>query len=400
MSAILNIIGILLLLGAMYLLSYHRESVQWKQIGKAIALQFVIALLIIKVPAGQAVISVISDGVAKVLTYGSEGIQFVFGSLGMPDAPTGYIFAFQTLGNIVFISALVGVLFYTGILGFVISKVGWLLGKIFGTSEVESFVAIANMFLGQTDSPILVSKYLPFMSNSEVMLVLISGMGSMSVSILAGYAALGIPMEALLIASTLVPIGSVIISKILLPQVDKMSDIQEVKLDRKGDNTNVIDAMSAGAMDGMHMAMAIGAALIAIFSIVALVNGILGIVGLSLEGILSYLFAPIGYLMGLDSQNALVAGELLGSKLILNEFVAFGKLGSMLQSMDYRTGMMLSIALAGFANVGSIGMCVSGISILCPSKKPVLARLAPKGMIGGFAVSLLSSLIVGLLLLF
>lgn len=293
----------------MYLLSYHRDQIQWKQIIKAVIVQFIIALLIVKVPAGRAVISVISDGVAKVLTYGSEGIQFVFGSLGVPDAPTGYIFAFQTLGNIVFISALVGVLFYTGILGFVISKVGWLLGKVFGTSEVESFVAIANMFLGQTDSPILVSKYLPFMSDSEMMLVLIPGMGSMSVSILAGYAALGIPMEALLIASTLVPIGSVIISKILFPQVDRMSDIQKVKLDRKGDNTNVIDALSAGAMDGMHMAMAIGVSLIAIFSIVALVNGILGIFGLSLEGILSYLFAPIGYSMGLDTQNALVAGE-------------------------------------------------------------------------------------------
>lgn len=399
MKVLLNIVGIILILALMYLFSYNRKAVDKKQVLKAFIIQFIIAALIIKVPAGRAVISKVSDGVASVLGYGSEGIQFVFGSLGLPTAPTGFIFAFQTLGNIVFISGLVGVLYYLGVLGFIVSKLGWLLGKVFKTSEVESFVAVANMFLGQTDSPILVSKYLGLMTDSEIMLVLVSGMGSMSVSIIAGYVALGIPMEALLIASTLVPVGSVIISKIICPQTEQVNEIGEVKMDRKGKNENVIDALSSGAMDGMQMAFAIGAALIAFISIVALINGILGNFGLSLEGILSYIFAPIGYFMGLDGGNVLKAGELLGTKLVLNEFVAYGKLAPILAGMDPRTSLMLCISLAGFANVGSIGMCVSGIAILCPEKKSTLARLGIRGMVGGFCVSLLSSLIVGLLML-
>ncbi len=399
MKVLLNIVGIVLILALMFLFSYNRKAVDKKQVLKAFVIQFIIAALIIKVPAGRAVISKVSDVVASVLGYGSEGIQFVFGSLGLPTAPTGFIFAFQTLGNIVFISGLVGVLYYLGILGFIVSKLGWLLGKIFKTSEVESFVAVANMFLGQTDSPILVSKYLGLMTDSEIMLVLVSGMGSMSVSIIAGYVALGIPMEALLIASTLVPVGSVIISKIICPQTEQVNEIGEVKMDRKGKNENVIDALSSGAMDGMQMAFAIGAALIAFISIVALINGILGNFGVSLEGILSYIFAPIGYLMGLDGGNILKAGELLGTKLVLNEFVAYGKLAPILAGMDPRTSLMLCISLAGFANVGSIGMCVSGIAILCPEKRSTLARLGLRGMVGGFCVSLLSSLIVGLLML-
>lgn len=297
-------------------------------------------------------IAKVSDGVMQVLSYGSEGIQFVFGSLGVPSGPAGFIFAFQTLANIVFISALVGVLHYIGLLGFVVSKIGWVIGRLFKTSEVESFVAVANMFLGQTDSPILVSKYLDFMTDSEVMLVLVSGMGSMSVSIIAGYTALGIPMESLLIASTLVPVGSIILSKILLPQSEDLKEVGKVEIDRKGDNENVLDALAAGAIDGMNMA--IGASLIAIISIVALVNGILGIFGLSLELILSYVFAPIGYLMGLESAEAIQAGELLGSKLILNEFVAFGKLGTLIPDMNPRIALMMAVALAGFANVSSI----------------------------------------------
>lgn len=399
MKVLLNILGIVLVIAVMFLVSHNRKAVDKKQVLKAFIAQFIIAALIIKVPAGRVVIAKVSDGVAKVLSYGSEGIQFVFGSLGLPSAPTGFIFAFQTLGNIVFISGLVAVLYYLGILGFVVSKLGWVLGKIFKTSEVESFVAVANMFLGQTDSPILVSKYLNYMTDSEIMLVLVSGMGSMSVSIIAGYAALGIPMEALLIASTLVPVGSVVISKIICPQTEKVNEIGEVSMDRKGSNENVIDALSAGAMDGMQMAFAIGAALIAFISMIALINGILGNFGLSLEGILSYIFAPIGYLMGLDGPNILKAGELLGSKLVLNEFVAYGKLAPILSTLDQRTALMLCISLAGFANVGSIGMCVSGIAILCSEKKSTLARLGVRGMIGGFSVSLLSSLIVGLLML-
>ena len=400
MKLVLNLLGIVVVIAFMFAISMNRKAVNVKRIFTTLLAQFIIAGLLVKLPQGRKAIAAVSKGVEKVLSYGSEGIQFVFGSLGDPAAQTGYIFAFQTLTNIIFISSLVAVLFYTGILGFIVSKIGWVIGKLFKTSEVESFVAVANMFLGQTDSPILVAKYLNFMTESEVMLVLVSGMGSMSVSIIAGYVALGIPMEYLLIASTMVPVGSILLSKIICPQTEKIQELGEVKMDRKGDNENVLDALASGALDGMNMAMAIGASLIAIISIVALINGILGVFNMSLETILSYVFAPMGYLMGLEGKEALTAGELLGSKLILNEFVAFGKLGPMLASMTERTGMMLAIALAGFANVSSIGICISGISVLCPEKRPVLAKLALRAMLAGFCVSVLSALVVGIWLLF
>ena len=400
MKLVLNLLGIVVVIAFMFAISMNRKAVNVKRIFTTLLAQFIIAGLLVKLPQGRKAIAAVSKGVEKVLSYGSEGIQFVFGSLGDPAAPTGYIFAFQTLTNIIFISSLVAVLFYTGILGFVVSKIGWVIGKLFKTSEVESFVAVANMFLGQTDWPILVAKYLNFMTESEVMLVLVSGMGSMSVSIIAGYVALGIPMEYLLIASTMVPVGSILLSKIICPQTEKIQELGEVKMDRKGDNENVLDALASGALDGMNMAMAIGASLIAIISIVALINGILGVFNMSLETILSYVFAPMGYLMGLEGKEVLTAGELLGSKLILNEFVAFGKLGPMLASMTERTGMMLAIALAGFANVSSIGICISGISVLCPEKRPVLAKLALRAMLAGFCVSVLSALVVGIWLLF
>ena len=316
---------------------------------KAVIAQFLIAVILVKVPAGRYVVSRVSDAVTSVINCGQDGLSFVFGSLADSSAATGSVFAIQVLGNIVFLSALVSLLYYIGILGFVVKWIGKAVGKLMGTSEVESFVAVANMFLGQTDSPILVSKYLGQMTDSEVMVVLVSGMGSMSVSILGGYTALGIPMEYLLIASTLVPVGSIMVAMVAL---------------------------------------------------VAAVNKLLGVCGISLQQVFSYVFAPFGFFLGLDPSEILLEGNLLGSKLVLNEFVAFQQLGSMISSMDYRTGMICAISLCGFANFSSLGICVSGIAVLCPEKKSTLARLVFKAMLGGVAVSLISAMVVGLVTLF
>ena len=316
---------------------------------KAVIAQFLIAVILVKVPAGRYVVSRVSDAVTSVINCGQDGLSFVFGSLADSTAATGSVFAIQVLGNIVFLSALVSFLYYIGILGFVVKWIGKAVGKLMGTSEVESFVAVANMFLGQTDSPILVSKYLGQMTDSEVMVVLVSGMGSMSVSILGGYTALGIPMEYLLIASTLVPVGSIMVAMVAL---------------------------------------------------VAAVNKLLGVCGISLQQVFSYVFAPFGFFLGLDPSEILLEGNLLGSKLVLNEFVAFQQLGGMISSMDYRTGMICAISLCGFANFSSLGICVSGIAVLCPEKKSTLARLVFKAMLGGVAVSLIGAMVVGLVTLF
>ena len=400
MKAILNLLGIVVVLGILWLISWKRKDVSFKMLLKGMIAQFIIALILVKVPAGRMVVSKISDAVTGVINCGSNGLSFVFGSLADSSAPTGMIFAIQVLGNIVFLSALVSLLYYIGVLNFVVKWIGKAVGWIMGSSEVESFVAVANMFLGQTDSPILISKYLNKMTDSEIMVVLVSGMGSMSVSILGGYTALGIPMEYLLIASALVPIGSIMVSKIIFPQTEEVHEVGDIKMDNKGNNANVIEAVSEGAVTGMQMALSMGASLIAMVALVALINKGLGVFGISLEQIFSYVFAPFGALMGLEPSEILMEGNLLGSKLVINEFVAFEQLGKIISSMDPRTAIMATISLCGFANFSSLGICVSGIGILCPEKKSTLARLVFRAMIGGVAVSLLSAMAVGFIMLF
>ena len=400
MKILINLLGIAVVMGIMYLLSSSKKDIPYKTVIKAFLIQVLIAFILVKFPLGRLVIEKVSAVVTQVLSYGAEGITFVFGSLADASSPTGSIFGIQTLGNIIFISALVGGLYYLGILGFIVKIIGTIVGKLLGTSKVESFVAVANMLLGQTESPILVSKYLGSMTESEIMVVLISGMGSMSATIIGGYVALGIPMEYILIASALVPFGSIAISKMLLPELEEAQNIEDVSIDNKGDNENLIGAIAEGAMNGLQSALAIGASLIAIIGLVALVNGILGVFGITLQQIFSYIFSPIGFLMGLDGGEILRAGQLLGEKLVLNEFVAFQSLGEVIKSLDYRTGLVMAISLCGFANISSMGICISGISALCPDKRKVLSKLAFKAMIGGFAVSVLSSMVVGLITLF
>ncbi|ALP91275.1 NupC/NupG family nucleoside CNT transporter [Clostridium butyricum] len=399
MKIFISIIGIIVVLGFMYLLSSNRKEIPYKTVIKALGIQFVIAFLLVKFPLGRLIVEKISDVVTGVLNCGREGLLFVFGSLADGGAPTGFVFGIQTLGNIIFVSALVGALYYLGVIGFIVKIIGKAVGKVLGTSQVESFVAVANMFLGQTESPILVSKYLGKMTKSEIVVVLVSGMGSMSATIIGGYTALGIPMENLLIASALVPMGSMAIAKILTPEVEKGENLDNLSIDNKGDNANILSAISEGAINGMNTALAIGASLIAILGLVAIVNMFLGYFGLSLEQIFSYVFAPLGFLMGLEGSEVLTAGQLLGSKLVLNEFVAFQSLGEIINSLSERTGLILSISLAGFANVSSIGVCISGIAALCPEKRNILAKLAFKSMLGGFAVSVLSGMIVGIITL-
>ena len=398
MTLVLNILGIIVVLGGLYIFSENKNKVDKKLIAKVLVAQFIIAFLLVKFPLGQQVVKVVSDFVTNVLNYGFEGVSFVFGSLA--DGSTGYIFAISVLANIVFIAALVAALYYLGVINFIVSIIGGAIQKVFGTSKVESFVAVANMFLGQTESPILVSKYLHAMTRSELLLVLVSGMGSMSATVLMGYVGMGIPMQYLLIAGALVPLSSIIVSKILIPETNKEATVKEVVMDRKGGHTNIMSAVSEGATNGMQMALGIGASLIAITGLVALINGALGIFGLSLQQILSYLFAPLAFLMGIDPQHVLTSGQLLGTKMVLNEFVAFGDLGKIIGSFDYRTGLVMAVSLAGFANIASIGICISGISIFAPERRSEIANIAFKGMIGGFIVSALSAMIVGLLLIF
>ena len=398
MALLLNILGIIVVIGGLYLFSENKDKVDKKLIAKALIAQFIFAFLLVKFPLGQNIVRVVSDFVTNILNYGFEGVSFVFGSLA--DGSTGYIFAISVLANIVFTAALVAALYYLGVINFVVSLIGGAIQKLFGTSKVESFVAVANMFLSQTESPVLVSKYLHAMTRSELLVLLVSGMGSMAASVLMGYVGMGIPMEYLLIAGALVPLSSIIVSKLLIPETNKEAILKDVEMDRKGGHTNIMSAISEGATNGMQLAFGIGPSLIAITGLVALVNGALGLIGLSLQQILSYIFSPLAFLMGIDSKSILTAGELLGTKMVLNEFVAFGDLGKIIKTLNYRTALVISVSLAGFANISSIGICISGISIFAPERRTEIANIAFKGMLGGFIVSTLSAMIVGVLLLF
>ncbi len=398
MKIVLNLVGIAVVLAICWLISWNRKSVQWKTVAKAFLAEFIIALIIVKIPLGQKIVTVLSNGLTAVINCGNEGLTFVFGDLF--DRSKMSVFIVQSLGNIIFVSALVSVLYYLGAIGFIVKWIGKGVGKIMGTTEVESFVAVANMFLGHTDSPILVSKYLKDLTESEIFVILVSGMGSMSASILGGYHALGIPMEYLLIASALVPIGSIMVSKIIYPQTEQIKSITDVKMDNKGNNSNVIDALADGASTGMQMVISIGASIVGFVGIVALINLFLGIANISLAQVFSYIFAPFGFLLGLDGNQILMEGSLLGNKLILNEFIAFGDLAGRLGDLEPRVGMICAISLCGFANLSSMGMSVGGIGVLCPEKRGTISRLVFKSMIGGVFVSIMSALLVSIVSLF
>lgn len=400
MKILLNILGLALSLGICCLLSYNRKAIPWKKIGIALAAELIMAFIIVKVPLGQKAVTVLSDGITAIINCGNEGLEFVFGDLFTGGSTGIYVFIVQSLGNIIFVSALVSALYYLGVIGFVVKWIGKGVGKLMGTTEVESFIAVANMFLGHTDSPILVAKYMKDLTDSEIFVILVSGMGSMSASILGGYSALGIPMSSLLIASAMVPIGSIMVSKIICPQTEKAVCISEIKMDNKGNNTNVIDALSEGTNIGIQMVISIGASIVGFVGIVAVINLFLGMFGISLSQIFSYVFAPFGYLMGLEGEATLMEGALLGNKLILNEFIAFGELADKLATLDPRTALVCTISLCGFANISSMGMCIGGIGVLAPEKKGTISRLILKAMLGGVFVSINSALLVSIVSLF
>ena len=396
MAILFNIVGIALVFAICMLLSYSRKDIPWKSIVRMLVVEFIIAFIIVKVPLGQKAVTLLSDGITAVINCGNEGLSFVFGDLFTGGSTGMYVFMVQSLGNIIFVSALVSALYYLGAIGFVVKWIGKAVGMVTQTTEVETFVAVANMFLGHTDSPILVAKYLPKLTDSEIFVILVSGMGSMSASILGGYSALGIPMQNLLIASALVPIGSIMVSKIMCPQTEQVQSVGEVKMDNHGNNTNVIDALSEGCNTGIQMVISIGASIVGFMGVMAIFDMVLGVFGFSFAQLFGYVFAPFGFLMGFEGADILMEGTLLGQKLILNEFIAFGELAGKLAELDGVTGLVATISLCGFANISSMGMCIGGIGVLCPEKRGTISKLIVKATLAGVFVSINSAFFVSI----
>ena len=399
--AILNsIIGILFIFAVSYLLSNNKKHIKWRTIIIGFLIQFEFALIVLKWSVGRYVLSKASLGVQGVISYANEGIGFVFGSL----TNDGSIFAVNVLCVIIFISAVVSILYYLGIMQFIIRVIGGALSKLLGTSQLETISASANIFLGQTEAPLLIKPYVAKLTESELFTVMVGGLASVSGSILVGYSLLGIPIEYLISASFMAAPAGLIISKMLYPETEFDKIQNEVKM-VKDDSANVVDAASKGAIDGLGLVLNIAAIILAFVALIALVNGLIGWIGgwfgfsdLSLQTILGYIFAPVAVIIGVPWGESVIAGSLIGQKIILNEFVAFTSMSPLLPELSAKTTAIVTFALCGFANISSIAILIGGIGGMAPNRKHDIARLGWKSVLGGTLANLLSATIAGLLL--
>lgn len=399
--AILNsIIGILFIFAVSYLLSNNKKHIKWRTIIIGFLIQFGFALIVLKWSVGRYVLSKASLGVQGVISYANEGIGFVFGSL----TNDGSIFVVNVLCVIIFISAVVSILYYLGIMQFIIRVIGGALSKLLGTSQLETISASANIFLGQTEAPLLIKPYVAKLTESELFTVMVGGLASVSGSILVGYSLLGIPIEYLISASFMAAPAGLIISKMLYPETEFDKIQNEVKM-VKDDSANVVDAASKGAIDGLGLVLNIAAIILAFVALIALVNGLIGWIGgwfgfsdLSLQTILGYIFAPVAVIIGVPWGESVIAGSLIGQKIILNEFVAFTSMSPLLPELSAKTTAIVTFALCGFANISSIAILIGGIGGMAPNRKHDIARLGWKSVLGGTLANLLSATIAGLLL--
>ena len=399
--AILNcIIGIIFIFLVAFLISNNKKKINWKTVIIGFLIQFIFAFAALKWSVGKYILSRISLGVQSVIDYAKEGISFIFGSL----SNDGSIFAVNVLGVIIFISALVSVLYYLGVMQFVIKLIGGGLSKLLGTSKLETISSAANIFLGQTEAPLLINPYVEKLTESELFTVMVGGLASVSGSILVGYSLLGIPIEYLVSASFMSAPAGLIISKIIIPEIREAKVNEEIEM-VKDDSSNIVDAASKGAIDGLGLVLNIAAILLAFVALIALVNGIIGLIGglfgidnLSLQSILGYIFAPIATIIGVPMKESVIAGSLIGQKIILNEFVAFTSLSEIISTLSPKTIAVVTFSLCGFANISSIAILIGGIGGMAPSRKHDIARLGWKAVLGGTLANLLSATIAGFLL--
>ena len=393
--AILNcIIGIIFVFLVAFLISNNKKKINWKTVIIGFLIQFIFAFAALKWSVGKYILSRISLGVQSVIDYAKEGISFIFGSL----SNDGSIFAVNVLGVIIFISALVSVLYYLGVMQFVIKLIGGGLSKLLGTSKLETISSAANIFLGQTEAPLLIKPYVEKLTESELFTVMVGGLASVSGSILVGYSLLGIPIEYLVSASFMSAPAGLIISKIIIPEIREAKVNEEIEM-VKDDSSNIVDAASKGAIDGLGLVLNIAAILLALINgIIGLIGGLFGIDNLSLQSILGYIFAPIATIIGVPMKESVIAGSLIGQKIILNEFVAFTSLSEIISTLSPKTIAVVTFSLCGFANISSIAILIGGIGGMAPSRKHDIARLGWKAVLGGTLANLLSATIAGFLL--
>tara|TARA_R100001369_G_scaffold80430_1_gene110784 strand:- start:48 stop:1319 length:1272 start_codon:yes stop_codon:yes gene_type:complete len=413
----MSLVGMVTLVAIALIFSYDRKSIRLRTVLGAFAIQAGIGAFVLYVPFGQAVLQAISSGVSQILVYANDGIGFLFGGLADVDN-VGFVFAIKVLPVIIFFSSLIAVLYYIGIMQWVIRILGGALQKALGTSRTESLSATANIFVGQTEAPLVVRPFIARMTPSQLFAVMCGGLASVAGSVLAGYAALGIPMEYLVAASFMAAPGGLLFAKLIMPETqdvtdsDSVSKVEEEIEAQEDKPANVLDAAASGATSGLMLAANVGAMLLAFIALIALVNGILGGVGgwvgfesLSLELILGWLFAPLAFLLGVPWEEATLAGSFIGQKLVVNEFVAYINLAPYIdgeqvvaatgQMMTPHTMAILSFALCGFANLSSIAILLGGLGSIAPTRRKEIARFGVKAVLAGTLSNLMSASIAG-----
>ncbi|MCS2609583.1 NupC/NupG family nucleoside CNT transporter [Halomonas dongshanensis] len=415
MTLLMSLVGMVTLVAIALLFSYDRKAIRLRTVLGAFAIQAGIGAFVLYVPVGQAILQAISGGVSQILVYANDGIDFLFG--GLADADNiGFVFAIKVLPVIIFFSSLIAVLYYLGIMQWVIRILGGALQKALGTSRTESLSATANIFVGQTEAPLVVRPFIARMTPSQLFAVMCGGLASVAGSVLAGYAALGIPMEYLVAASFMAAPGGLLFAKLIMPETqdpeDSISKVDEELKEQDDKPTNVLDAAASGATSGLMLAANVGAMLLAFIALIALINGILGGVGgwlgyesLSLEMILGWLFAPLAFLLGVPWSEATLAGSFIGQKIVVNEFVAFINLAPYIdgeqvvaatgQLMTPHTMAILSFALCGFANLSSIAILLGGLGSIAPTRRAEIARFGLKAVLAGTLSNLMSASIAG-----
>ena len=399
--AILNsVVGIIFIFLVAFLLSNNKKKINWRTIVIGFLIQFGFAVAALKWSVGKFVLSKIALGVQSVINYANEGIKFLFGSLNND----GSIFAVNVLGVIIFTSAIVAVLYYLGVMQFVIKIIGGALSKLLGTSKLESLSASGNIFLSQTEAPLLIRPYVEKLTESELFTVMVGGVASVSGSVLVGYSLLGIPIEYLVSASFMAAPAGLIMAKIIIPELKQEKANEQVEM-VKDDSANVVDAAAKGAIDGLGLVLNIAAILLAFVALIALINGLIGWIGgffgianLSLQSILGYIFAPVATIIGVPMKESITVGSLIGQKIVLNEFVAFTSLSPLMATLSTKAAAIATFSLCGFANISSIAILIGGLGGMAPSRKGDIARLGWKAIIAGTLANLLSATIAGLLL--
>jgi CNT family concentrative nucleoside transporter len=408
MERFTGILGILVVLAVAYGFSSNRASIQPRVLLWGLALQFGFAFLVLKTPVAKA-FEVMSAGVNHLLDYAAEGSKFVFSDkLGAPSDMFGTIFAFQVLPIIIFIASLFGILYYLGIMQILVRAMAVVMQRVFGTSGAESMNVAASIFMGQTEAPLTIRPFLAGMTESELFTVMASGMAHVSGAVMAAYVLIAhVEIRHLLTAVIMTAPATLMLAKMLIPETGFPATSGSVKIEVERPGVNIIDAAARGASDGLQLALNVGAMLIAFIGLIALVNGILlslhytrflGWMPGSMQLILGRIFAPVAWLLGVKWNDCAAVGNLLGTRLILNEFVAYVDLGKIGSTLDPRSFVIATYALCGFANLSSVAIQVGGIGALAPSRKSDLARLGLKAVACGTMANFMSASIAGMML--